>query len=176
VSIVSLTAMKARRSRTGADQALAAKAAFAAAAEESAPAKKTFTEAMATVTAYVPTEIIAVYTFVIASLERAGLAVSWAFLAATPVFVWLVYAARCVEEQKPIPWSWKGWPYWEAISASIAFAAWATALPNSPFINAQWIKDKASWVEPEHGAIALAIVSVLLPLVGVLANRRQRRQ
>lgn len=135
--------------------------------------KRSVSDALAIVVAYVPTEIIAIYTLLIATLGDTGSVAAaplplwsfWAFVTATPLFVWLLYAVRCVEERKPIPWSWADLPRWEAISAAIAFTAWSATLPRSPF-------REFAWYDSGVAAIVLVVVSIVLPLIGTLVTRK----
>jgi hypothetical protein len=135
----------------------------------SAKREKTFSDALAVVVAYIPTELITVYTFVIATIGSDLVPMPvwtfWMFFAATPLLVWLVYAVRCVEQGKPIPWTWSELPVWEAIAATIAFTVWSATLPRSALA-------VYTWYDQDVAAAALVVVSILLPLVGVLATKK----
>ena len=49
-----------------------------------------------------------------------------------------VYGAKLKSAEKPIPWHFKAWPLWEMFAATIAYLAWAFALPNTPFPDYGW--------------------------------------
>jgi hypothetical protein len=140
--------------------------------------KKTLTDALAAVAAYVPTEIIAAYTLTLAvavnqkptttsdgQVIAPALALSWyfIFLGLVPVFVWLVFAARSRETKSDFL-SWRLWPWWEAFAASVAFTVWSAALPQSAFV-------EFTWYNSGIAAIVLMLVSGLLPLVGAVITK-----
>lgn len=141
--------------------------------------KKTISDALTAIAAYIPSEVIAVYTLVIAMTVTSATTAAdgktvqamlpmwafYAFLVAIPLMVWLLYAVNKVEAKEPIPWSPKDWPFWEAASSMIAFAAWSAAMPKSAFLK---------WPEftPAMASILLVIVSIVLPLVGVLVTKK----
>jgi hypothetical protein len=131
--------------------------------------KRSLSDALAAVATYVPTEIIAAYTIVLAlgSDDRHSEAIpfSWFFamLVFTPLFVWLVYAVRSKEQQRDFL-SPRLWPWWESIAACISFTVWSAALPNSAFA-------RCEWYSPRLAAIALLLISGLLPLVGALMTK-----
>jgi hypothetical protein len=93
---------------------------------------------------YIPTEVLTLYVAILAviqkpnSVTKADWITFWAFLAATPLIVWLVYGAKLVSAKKKIPRSLKGWPLWEMFAATVAYVAWAFALPNTPFLTYGW--------------------------------------
>jgi len=62
----------------------------------------------------------------------------WLFLIATPVVVWLVYGAKIKAAQLPLPVAPRTWPIWEMFAATVAFCAWALALPDTPFAVYPW--------------------------------------
>lgn len=119
---------------------------------------------------YIPTEVLTLYVAVLASTQQkgsitwAGWAAFWCFLVATPVVVWLIFGAKIKAAQKPIPVHPRAWPVWEMFAATVAFCAWAFAMPNAPFTGYVWYSS------------ALAGVSVLVAstLLGLLAPLFQR--
>lgn len=179
MSIVNLTRGRVVRNTPAAEGFVVAAEADGATAATSG-SKKSITDALTAVASYVPTEIIAAYTLALgvavtdkAVLDEQGhpvsahLAMNWfvLFAALTPLFVWLVFAVRSSEAKAPFG-SPRLWPWWEAISAVIAFTTWSAALPKSAF--AQW-----DWYDPGVAAVCLVIVSGLLPLVGAVVNRQK---
>ncbi|MBZ0116285.1 MAG: hypothetical protein K8H88_04805 [Sandaracinaceae bacterium] len=162
MSIATLTAR--RRARVAAAARGGPEALEAPSAEG---AKKTIGDALSAVAAHVPTEIIALYTLVIATVltPQAPVLPIWVFavfLVATAVFVWLVFAVGEVEAGRPIPKTWSALPKWEATSAMIAFTAWSLAMPGSAFGN---------WLSPNLAGIVLVAVSLLLPLLDTLVTK-----
>jgi hypothetical protein len=86
------------------------------------------------------------------------------FLGATPVVVWLVYAAKIKAAQKRVPLAPGTWPIWEMFAATVAYCAWALALPNTPFTEYSWYSSALSGV----------IVLVTSTFLGLLAPFFQR--
>jgi hypothetical protein len=119
---------------------------------------------------YMPTEIVTLYVAVLAALGApSGTSATswpayWIFLVATPVVVWLAFAAKIKAAGKPVPLSPAGWPKWEMVAATIAFVAWAFALPNNPFTGLSWYSS----------ALAAVMVLVASTALGLLAPFFQR--
>jgi hypothetical protein len=119
---------------------------------------------------YVPTEILTVYVAVLAAIQQPTAMESsgnvthgawipfWCFLVATPVVVWLVYAAKVKAAEKPLPVSLKEWPAWEMTAATLAYCAWAFALPKTPFAEFDWYSSALA-------GIAVLIASTILGLL-----------
>ena len=113
---------------------------------------------------YVPTEILGAYVaFValLAPLSGTGCSANYSsrwhvyliFLGVTPLVQWLIYRARARQaSERP------EFPLAECVIATIAFAAWAAALPNAPLL------DFCGWTSEWAIAVAAA-VAVLLVLV-----------
>lgn len=93
---------------------------------------------------YIPTEVITLYVAVLAAVGVEGKVTQtewtafWIFLIATPLVVWLVYGAKLKNLDKPLPLSYGCWPLWEMSAATLSFAAWSFALPQSPFTAYAW--------------------------------------
>ena len=85
-------------------------------------------------------------------------------LGATPVVVWLVYGAKIKAAQKRLPLAPGTWPIWEMFAATVAYCAWALALPNTPFTQYSWYSSALSGV----------IVLVTSTFLGLLAPFFQR--
>jgi hypothetical protein len=119
---------------------------------------------------YIPTEVLTLYVAVLAAIQRpdrvtsAQWAAFWSFLAATPLVVWLVYAAKIKALQKPLPLKFGAWPVWEMLAATIAYVAWAFALPNTPFATYAWYSAALS-------GVAVLVGSTLLGLLGPFFQR-----
>ena len=116
---------------------------------------------------YIPTEIITLYVAVLAAVGVEGKVTRtewtsfWVFILATPIVVWLVYGAKLKNLDLPLPLSYGEWPVWEMFAATVAFAAWAFALPQSPFAVFAWYSSALSGVVV---LIASAILGLLAPL------------
>jgi hypothetical protein len=119
---------------------------------------------------YIPTEILTLYVAVLAAIQPASTARTahwaafWSFLIATPLVVWLVYAAKIKALQKPLPFGLQAWPMWEMIAATVAYLAWALALPETPFAG-------YSWYSAALAGVAVLVASTLLGLLGPFFQR-----
>jgi hypothetical protein len=118
--------------------------------------------AQAAVTTYIPTEVLTVYVAVLAALAGSTANAGWgaliAFLVATPIVVWLTYAAQVRTAKGHLPTALEEWPRWEMLFGSIAFLAWAFALPQTPFAG-------FDWYTPALAGVAVLIVTTGLGLL-----------
>lgn len=114
---------------------------------------------------HIPTEILTLYVAVLAAVQEAGKvtpadwAVFWSFLMATPIVVWLVFGAKLKTANKPLPLSYGSWPIWEMFAATVAYVAWAFALPNSPFTAYTWYSSALSGLGVLIASTALGLLS-----------------
>jgi hypothetical protein len=119
---------------------------------------------------YIPTEVLTLYVAALAAVQQVGNVTStnWLafgiFLFATPVIVWLVYAAKLKNLQKALPLNFGAWPVWEMFAATAAYTAWAFALPKSPFSEYGWYSSALS-------GLAVLVVSTLLGLLAPFFQR-----
>lgn len=118
---------------------------------------------------YIPTEVLTLYVAVLAALEGDKFTnVRWTifiiFLVGTPIIFWLVYAAKLKADGKGLPIALNAWPVWEMFAATVAFCAWAFALPQSPFA-------AYNWYSPALSSLAVLLVSTLLGLLAPLLQR-----
>lgn len=119
---------------------------------------------------YIPTEVLTLYVAVLAATQqtgaitRAGWATFWCFLVATPLVVWLIYGAKVKAAQKPVPIHPRAWPVWEMFAATIAYCAWAFAMPNAPFTGYVWYSSAMA-------GIAVLVASTILGLVAPFFQR-----
>jgi len=119
---------------------------------------------------YIPTEILTLYVAVLAAVHQPNRVTPaiwttfWCFLMATPIVVWLVYGAKLKAAQKPIPFAYGTWPIWEMFAATVAYCAWAFALPDSPFLEYSWYSSALSGV----------VVLVASTVLGLIAPFFQR--
>jgi hypothetical protein len=169
MSINSMTdSAVARRAPAGAPPPPVPRVAAAAAAP--APARTP----LAAVVTYIPTEIIAVYVAVVAAMTAPGAAgptsfAAWvafaAFLIATPIVVWLTYAAKVQSGRSNLPTDPSRWPRWEMAAGTVAFAVWAFALPQTPFIS-------FGWYTPAVAGVAILVVSTSIGLLAPFVAKR----
>jgi hypothetical protein len=142
---------------------------------ESAPggAAGNVSSALQVITTYIPTETVTLYVAFLAALRNAqtqrvdpssALFVFCFFVVATPLFVWLVYAARLKTSGggRKLPLHPDTWPVWEMFAATTAYAAWAFALPDSPF---------AGHVAPAIGGVLVLVTSTVLGLAAPIFQR-----
>lgn len=119
---------------------------------------------------YIPTEVLTLYVAVLAAIEKTNKVkpaiwiTFWCFLIFTPIAVWLVYGAKLKAAQKPLPIRYGTWPIWEMFAATVAYCAWAFALPNSPFLEYPWYSSALSGV----------VVLVASTILGLIAPFFQR--
>jgi quinol-cytochrome oxidoreductase complex cytochrome b subunit len=62
----------------------------------------------------------------------------WVFgglVALTPVLFLLSFLNRMAVAKLPRP-TWRAWPWWKAVAATVAFTCWAFAVPGNPFVTA----------------------------------------
>lgn len=137
-----------------------------------AESQSAVTTALKVIVTYIPTEVLTLYVAVLAAIQdpnRKSHNALWAafyfFLIATPLVVWLVYAAKVRAASKPLPLAPKTWPVWEMFAAMVAYAAWAFALPDSPF------KYYGDWYSPALAGVIVLIISTLLGLLAPLFQR-----
>lgn len=129
--------------------------------------------ALSAITAYIPTEILALYVAVVAVNQSlidgqrqhffSELVLFVIFLILTPIIVWLIYAGKVVSANDTAPLRPKRWPKWEMFAATAAYAAWAFAIPANQF-------DVYSWYSPAIAGVAVLAVSILLGLLAPLFN------
>ncbi len=124
---------------------------------------------------YIPTEVLTLYVAVLAAIggpekqkpgnvPQAMWVTYWIFLFVTPIVVWLVYGAKLTAAQKPIPLAFRTWPFWEMFAATVAYCAWAFALPNTPFAD-------YSWYSSGLAGLAVLVASTVLGLLAPFLQR-----
>lgn len=119
---------------------------------------------------YIPTEILTLYVAVLAAVHqtdkvtRADWSAFWTALVATPIVVWLVFGAKVKAAGKPLPLRFGAWPVWEMLAGTVAYCAWAFALPNSPF-------SEYSWYSSALSGVAVLVASTILGLLAPLFQR-----
>jgi hypothetical protein len=131
--------------------------------------------ALQTLTTYIPTEVLTLYVAALAALgpiqDSHGREIGrwlpfWIFLVGTPLIAWIAFATKIKSAGRPIPLKPTSWPIWEMSAATIAFGAWAFALPDTPFLE---FKDQ--WYSPAVAGLAVMLASYGLGALGPLMQR-----
>jgi hypothetical protein len=147
------------------------------------------TSTISAITRYIPTEVLTLYVAALGAVHPSqnpqptpeeltaslkATPAEWIafgfFLLATPLVVWLLYAAKVLnsnsgiaatDKKKLLPLApWK-WPVWEMVAATIGYAAWAFALPNSPFRDFT----AAGFYSQALAGVIVLVVSTILGLI-----------
>jgi len=121
---------------------------------------------LSAIATYIPTEVLTVYIAALAAVQNTEDTSSFAmwvtfalFLILTPIIVWLVYAAKVKSAGKPLPLTFSQCPLWEMSAGTLAFVAWAIALPAAPFLEYLGLP----------GTLATVILLVTTTLLGLFA-------
>ncbi len=135
--------------------------------------------AMQIIMTYVPTEILALYTSISTAIQSVGTSSNnnleqsfmsawiafWACFAMTPISVWLLYASKVKQAGKRLPIGFRTWPKWEMFAATLAFVAWAFAMPGSPF------RSFEGFYSPGVAAIVLPCTAMLIGLAAPIMHQ-----
>lgn len=165
MSIDAMTDVAIRRLAPPPPPAVAREMSLEAGVPPAAPA------ARPSVTTYIPTEVLTLYVALVSAFQHEGppsrrdVAFFWAFVGLTPGIVWVTYAKKLKAAGSAIPFGPARWPWWEMVAATTAYAAWAFALPDNPFA-------RAPDITPAVGSFAVLVVSVALPFLAPLFQRR----
>jgi hypothetical protein len=140
-------------------------------AHQMAAPNSPLTDALGAVVAYFPTEINVLYTAILAAIATSDTvaltgqwAAYWFSLAAAPVVVWLLYAARLRADSKRLPLAPKRWPLLEMGFSVVAFAVWGAALPGTPFAENDWYNSALA-------GVAVLVVTAALGLIAPVLGR-----
>jgi len=125
-------------------------------------------DALDVLMAYIPTETLVLYVAVLAAVQDGsgvGSSAPWwsfrTFLVATPVVVWLVFAGKLRGMGEDLPLKIRAWPKWEMTAATVAFVAWAMALPDTPFMAFPWYSSALAGVTV---LVASSVLGLLAPI------------
>lgn len=123
------------------------------------------------VTAYIPTEVVAAYVAVIGVLQQPpgdsrvpSWVAFWVFLTMCPLAVWVALARQERSKGLPLPVHPHSWPvhtWFNLFAATASFALWGFSLPETPF-------QDFAWYESRYGTFALVTGTVVLGLVSPL--------
>jgi hypothetical protein len=128
---------------------------------------------LASISAYIPTEVLGLYISALGALSASSTSnptstqsqyTTWlflTFLVLTPAMVWLIYAGKLVEASKPLPISFRMWPKWEMVAATLSFFVWGAALPLSP----------VTFIPQTFAAVLMVVVAGLLGMVASVFQR-----
>jgi len=102
------------------------------------------TSAISALFKYIPTESITLYVSTISALPALNdiwiklnaWHIYWFYIILTPVLVILIYMSKYKQKYCKIP-PLNMWPWWSVVSAMVAFAIWALAVPGNPYINGE---------------------------------------
>ena len=146
----------------------------AAAAGKDPTNENTASIALKTVTTYIPTEIITLYVALVGALQPGAAGTPsyftsrWIafgiFLVLTPLAIWAAFASKLASDNKKLPIGLRYWPTWEMVAGTIAYAAWAIGLPDSPF-------GQFPWYSAAIGGFAVLATSTMLGMVAGLFQR-----
>jgi len=121
------------------------------------------TSTVQSIATYIPSDVLTVYIAAIAAFgtTTVGSPEAWAafvvFLIASPVAVWASFATSWRASNSTLPLSPRQWPSFAMAASLLAFAAWAFALPQTPFAVFGWY----------NSAIAGLVVLITLTVLGV---------
>ena len=130
----------------------------------------TINTALYVIFGYVPTEILTLYVSILAALHQPKTPATalwltfWIFFITTSIVVWLIYAAKIKASQKPVPVAFSQWPVWEMLAATVAYIAWAFALPETPF-------SEYAWYSSALAGIIVLVASTVLALLAPFFQR-----
>jgi hypothetical protein len=130
--------------------------------------------AMQVLFGYIPTEVLTLYVACVAAIHPAtdpapkvtgvDWFLFWSFFVATPIVFWVVYATKLKGAGKPLPFAYSTWPIWEMFAATVAYFAWAFALPSTPF---RQFAD-AGWYSAGLAGVVVLVASTVLGLLAPL--------
>jgi hypothetical protein len=119
-------------------------------------------------TKYIPTEVITLYIATLSTKESILATfraifdrefdltyVYWFYVILTPIVFTIVYVGTIGVQKMP---SLRNWPWWRTIASTIAFAVWALAVPENPYLA------KVPAAAP-LAALGALFVSILLTLL-----------
>jgi len=140
------------------------------------PSRQAPQHSVATLTTYIPTEVLTLYVSAIAALGPLTVKIGvrdlqigrwlpfWCFFIATPLIVWVAFASKIKAGGKTIPLHPSKWPLWEMTAATIAYVAWTFALPATPFA-------QESWYSSGLASFLILVVSAGLGIIAPLMRR-----
>jgi hypothetical protein len=118
-------------------------------------------QAIESISTYIPTEVMATYLAVLAAIPSARghsyqWLMFWTFLAATPLVVWLSVSAASPGQGLSLPVTpVRNWPWWSMLAATLAFAVFAIGLPGS-------VANDLGWYEPWMSTVAIILSAFVL--------------
>jgi hypothetical protein len=145
-----------------------------------ANANGSLTASLQTIAHYIPTEVLGVYIPLVALVSSSSIRalrwyVFWFFLAATPIVIWLMVADGKRKLGKSPPRHLRQWPWWPMSAATVAFAAYAIALPGSMMHDLSWYEDGLGFMAVLLASFLLLVGGQVDQLVEGAPARRPRR-
>lgn len=125
---------------------------------------------------YIPTESVTLYVATLSAWEALNSIfqisrefIYWFYCLFTPILFFLIYVGERKKNGLSTFPQWKKLPLWKLIACTIAFAAWALAVPGSPYLSG---KD-GGVVAALIALVASTILSLLEPVFeNITSNRR----
>jgi hypothetical protein len=126
-------------------------------------------DALTSLTKYIPTEVLTLYlpaVAIVAAIDEPKVLLGkklayWIFsLGLTPLISLLVYMRRRALTSLGLWPSWAQFPLWSLIAATVAFSAWALALPGNPYVDKPAMHVASGFA----ALLASTILSLLEPL------------
>ena len=132
--------------------------------ELTAKSSVNFNTSLSSLFLYIPTEILTLYVAVLAAIGpveidyKAQWITFFVFITITPIVVWITYAGKTFNTGE-LPIKFNQWPKWEMFAATIAFASWSFALPQTPF------NIFTAWYSPTLSGVVILVTSSILGLI-----------
>ncbi|MEM7675756.1 MAG: hypothetical protein AAF449_07095, partial [Myxococcota bacterium] len=127
-------------------------------------------DALQSLVRFIPTETITLYIAAVAAVPLVNdmpdpvvsKIVLWSFAALTPIiFVLLLFGKRASSGLPTVP-AFSDWPWFKLFASTVAFVAWAVALPESPYLLGE---------QRAVGAFVALFVSTMLSLLEPVLSR-----
>lgn len=118
---------------------------------------------------YIPTEVMATYLAILAVIpafaeHRYQWLMFWAFLAATPIVVWLGVSAAHPGQGLSLPVrAFRQWPWLSMFAATLAFAVFAISVPGS-------VISYLSWYQAWMSTVAIILSAFVLSQANRIAQ------
>jgi hypothetical protein len=133
---------------------------------------RVFRKALDKAITYIPTEVVTTYIAILDLFRDAEKtwvwAIFWFFLAMTPIAVWVTYVVKAKWNPIQLLLAPGRWPWGPMVAATVAFVAWAAAVPGS-------VMKTLAWFRPGFGMAAVILATFLIGLFSQLGGSRAAR-